>query len=326
MFCKGFTFTNFNSYSTLPNGSKNHFELLKQKIVATMKQSYPGINPSISDWKGQEITDFQEELLKAVNAHISEKWFYNHIKKDNRSLPRIDVLNLLSKYAGYANWDDFVFKNKGVETSPEPPKVKANRYFILVPLLVVITVLAFMGLYMLVSTGRFTFSFYDAVTKETITGSGIEIKILKTGESPDVYFADASGTLSFRTGQRKIKLVVIAPYYKTDTIVRTLRSFDRNERIGLQADDYALMIHYFSEMKTEDWLKRREQLNRIIDDNAMIYQVMGGSTGTGMELFNKVEFIDKLTIPAGSLKNLEILDTKYKGERIVVLKFRVKEF
>jgi len=92
----------------LQNGNKNYFELLKQKIVATMQQSYPGINPSISDWKGQEITDFQEELLIKVNAHISEKWFYNHIKSENRSLPRIDVLNLLSKYAGYANWNDFV--------------------------------------------------------------------------------------------------------------------------------------------------------------------------------------------------------------------------
>jgi len=39
------------------------FGILKQKIVERMLQSYPGINPSISEWKGQEIVDFQEELL-----------------------------------------------------------------------------------------------------------------------------------------------------------------------------------------------------------------------------------------------------------------------
>ena len=105
------------------NVNKYHFELLKQKIVAIMKQSYPGINPNMADWKGQEITDFQEELLQKVNAHISEKWFYNHIKSKNESLPRIDILNLLSKYVGYANWDDFVFQNRDkVASKKSPPK------------------------------------------------------------------------------------------------------------------------------------------------------------------------------------------------------------
>jgi hypothetical protein len=85
------------------------------------------------------------------------------------------------------------------------------------------------------------------------------------------------------------------------------------------------MIHYFSEMKTGDWLKRREQLSRIIDDAAMIYQVMSDKAGAGMDLYNKQEFVDKLTMPAGSLKNIEILETKIKDERIMVLKFRVKK-
>jgi hypothetical protein len=51
------------------------FTLLRKGIVATMKQSYPGMNPEISEWKGQEITDFQEDLLVKVNGRLSEKWF-----------------------------------------------------------------------------------------------------------------------------------------------------------------------------------------------------------------------------------------------------------
>lgn len=84
------------------------FDLLKRKIVETMQQSFPGISSSISEWKGQDIVNFQEELLLKVNAHISEKWFYTHMKADRGKLPRIDVLNLLSKYVGYADWNDFV--------------------------------------------------------------------------------------------------------------------------------------------------------------------------------------------------------------------------
>jgi hypothetical protein len=307
----------------LPIGNKNHFELLKQKIVATMQQSYPGINPAIEDWKGQEITDFQEELLKSVNAHISEKWFYNHIKKKNQTLPRIDVLNLLSKYAGYANWDDFIYKNGGKDFDMVPVKTRGNRYFLIVPAVMMVVVAVLFGLYRIVSMGNFNFTFYDAVTKEVITGSRIELKVLKTNETPVNYFTDSTGHFTLRTSERHLKMVVSAPYYKTDTISRTLKSFDREQKISLHADDYALMVRYFSEMNVDDWQKRRNNLDMIFDDGAMIYQVMGRIKETGMELYNKKEFIDKLTMPTGSLTNLDILETRLKDDKIVLLKFRV---
>ena len=135
-----------------------YFAELKKKIVAKMQESYPGINPDISEWKGQEITDFQEELLKSVNAHISEKWFYTHMKSVSKSMPRIDVLNLLSKYAGYANWDDFVFKNQDLilgsqsEVHASEPVFKprpdsANRFFIIIAAVTVFVVILFFGLF-----------------------------------------------------------------------------------------------------------------------------------------------------------------------------------
>ena len=181
------------------------FELLKQKIVATMKQSYPGIDPNITEWKGQEITDFQEELLIKVNAHISEKWFYNHIKSQNKSLPRIDILNLLSKYVGYANWDDFIFQNRD-KVASRKSITKGNRYFVLVPLLLIGVMVILFFLFKMLSTQQYHFSFYDAHTRETITGSRIEIKILSEDESfsnlptSNKIFADSSGTSPFPSG------------------------------------------------------------------------------------------------------------------------------
>ena len=311
------------------NDNKYHFELLKQNIVTTMKKSYPGINPSISDWKGQEITDFQEELLEKVNARISEKWFYNHIKSDSKSLPRIDVLNFLSTYVGYANWDDFVYKNSDRETRDDEVQIKSvpkgNRMFVVVPLLVVAVMAILLLMFKFLSTREYNFSFYDAYTKEIITGDQIEIKILSDEESSMNYLSDANGVLVLKTDESMLRMVVSAPYYKTDTISRILKKFEQDQKISLQANDYALVIHYFSVMNVDDWKKRRMHLGKIIDDAAIIYQVMNDDNASGMELYNKEDFIDKLSIPTSSLKHIEILDTKFKDDKISVLRFRINE-
>jgi len=289
-----------------------------------MKQTYPGINPSISEWKGQEITDFQEDLLIKVNAHISEKWFYNHIKSKSKSLPRIDVLNLLSKYAGYSNWDDFVHKNN-TQLFHGKPLSKANRVFIVVPLLVILVMAILFLLFKIFSTREYKFTFFDAYTRETIIGNQVEIKVLSEDESPTDYFSDTSGSFVLKTDENILKIVVSAPYYKTDTITRILKKFDTNQKIGLQANDYALIIHYFSVKDVDDWQKRRNCLENIFDDAAIIYQVLNDSNAPGMEMYNKEEFINMLTIPTGSLKHIEILDTKFKDDKIMLLRFRINK-
>lgn len=300
------------------------FELLKQKIVETMQRSYPGINPSIEEWKGQEITDFQEDLLAKVNTSLSEKWFYTHFKSSHSKLPRVDVLNLLSRYAGYANWDDFIFRNKEhmpVAFSP----ARSNRFFLFVPVLVLLVMAIFYGIFKLMGTREYRICFFDSVTREPITGQPIEVKLLEDDQSPESHFCDDNGCLELKTNRRFIRIVVSSPYYQPDTIGRILEKWDREQLIGLRADDYALVLHYFSQTKMEDWAKRRAMLDSMIDERAMIYQVHPGPGNPGMELFNKWEFIDRLTVPAGSLGRIEVLDTKYSGEKLMVLRFMVKE-
>lgn len=288
-----------------------------------MQQSYPGLSSDISDWKGQDIVNFQEELLLKVNAHISEKWFYTHMKSGNAALPRIDVLNLLSKYAGYADWSDFVYRNGGQK--PKPVINTGNRYFILIPLLVIAILGIFYLVNKLISNRNYTFCFYDATTREQITDTDIEVKIILGDESPMTYLCSPDGCFTLKTDRSFIKMVVNSPYYREDTIKRILKKFNPQETIGLQANDYALMLRYFSEMNTQDWQKRRVKLDEMFDEDAMIYQVMNDKSGTGMELYSKWEFIDKLTMPSRTLKNIEILHTKYIGDRITVLRFRISD-
>ena len=85
-----------------------HFEQLKNEVQAKYLENHTPSHDDISKWKGIDIIYFQEDLRKAVKGNISEKSFYTYFKSGtNVKLPRIDMLNLLSIYAGYTSWYDF---------------------------------------------------------------------------------------------------------------------------------------------------------------------------------------------------------------------------
>jgi len=168
-------------------------------------------------------------------------------------------------------------------------------------------------------TQEYTFCFYDNDTKEPIVNSIIEIGVLSDNESPVNYLCNKDGCFTIKTNKRILKFVVETPCYHPDTIVRTLNKFNRTENVKLKIDDYAIMIQYFSNSNVNDWLKRRENLNDMFSDSAKIFQVLEGTVG--MEMYNKWEFINKLTLPANSLRDIEILDTKYGDEKITHLRF-----
>lgn len=298
-----------------------YLKMLKKKIALTMKQFYPGISSNIREWKGQDIIDFQEELLKKVNEHISEKWFYTHMKSENEKLPRIDILNFLSRYTGYKNWNDFKYKNKkNISFSPDRYELKkASPYLKIFGLLffVVVSILLINTL----SNNKYQFYFADAYTKKKIVNGLMEIIILNTNESPIQKKCDQKGFFTLKTKKQKVRFIIKAPYYKTDTITRILDKHENTEKIYLYPNDFALMIHYFSVANVENWEKRRAQLEEMIADNAYIFQVFGKDL-VGMELYNKQEFINKLTMPVNSLKNIDIIETIYTKNKISLLRFR----
>jgi hypothetical protein len=298
-----------------------YFSLLKNEIVEVLKKSYPSIPSAIENWKGQDIVYFQDDLLAKVKGSISEKWFYTHVKLPGDKLPRIDMLNLLSRYAGYTDWNDFKEKKKTEtpEKIEEKPVPKSNKKKLGLIAIAIICVLAII-LYFILRPKTYTFCFFDANQQTLLTNENIEIIILNEGESP-IYRRCEKGCFSVKSTNPKIRFVVKTPYYKVDTITRILNSVDGNEIVRLRPNDYAMMIHYFSKSKLDDWQKRRKQLNAMFTDNAQIYQ-MYDDKEIGMELYNKAEFINKLTMPLRSLQNIEVIETVYSDNRISVLKFR----
>ena len=182
----------------------------------------------------------------------------------------------------------------------------------------------FFLLFKLFSTKDYTFRFYDADTREPIINNIIEVNLIREGESPVSYLCRQDGSFVLRTDLTKVRFIVKTPYYQTDTIIRVLDKFNRTETIKLRPNNYALMIHYFSRLNVKDWQKRRNQLDQMFSDSALIYEVFDRGI-TGMELYNKWEFINKMTMPSKSLKDIEILDTKFEGNKISLIRFRQKE-
>lgn len=85
-----------------------HFEQLKKDVQAQYLKEYTPSHDDISKWKGIDIIYFQEDLRKKAKGNISEKSFYTYFKTSPvTKLPRIDMLNLLSIYAGYDSWYEF---------------------------------------------------------------------------------------------------------------------------------------------------------------------------------------------------------------------------
>ncbi|MGV8915602.1 MAG: hypothetical protein ACOH1X_09170 [Kaistella sp.] len=85
-----------------------HFEKLKSEVQTQYLENHTPSFDDISKWKGIDIIYFQEDLRKIAKGNISEKSFYTYFKNSPvTKLPRIDMLNILSIYAGYVSWYDF---------------------------------------------------------------------------------------------------------------------------------------------------------------------------------------------------------------------------
>lgn len=89
-----------------------HFEQLKNEVQTQYLENHTPSFDEISKWKGIDIIYFQEDLRKIAKGNISEKSFYTYFKNAPvAKLPRIDMLNILSIYAGYISWYDFKKKH-----------------------------------------------------------------------------------------------------------------------------------------------------------------------------------------------------------------------
>ena len=375
-----------------------HFEQLKNEVQTQYLDNHTPSFDDISKWKGIDIIYFQEDLRKIAKGNISEKSFYTYFKNSPvTKLPRIDMLNILSIYAGYISWYDFkknhlfadeilkdlenedenleaelekavenaenidqeptkeekavVLLQKSAESTVEnsdlqisatdnqPINKKSDTFttydtseqkstfslvkkYIWLGISGILAILVgLLGFKDELFSKKFYYSFIDADRNSRINAE-LQVQILKENESPILYSAKPNEAFVYTTKSKDLIMVVSSPYYRTDTIRRNLESAPEAETIELKPNDYAIMLFYYSK-SIKDLKRKRESLNYLISDNALIYQVYDNET-YGVETMDKQRYINLVTLPSTSLENLEVIDTKNdNSNKIIMIKFKI---
>ncbi|PWW29992.1 hypothetical protein DEU40_102241 [Chryseobacterium sp. AG844] len=378
-----------------------HFEQLKKDVQGQYLKEYTPSQDDISKWKGIDIIYFQEDLRKKAKGNISEKSFYTYFKTSPvTKLPRIDMLNLLSIYAGYDSWYEFKKQHlfagellqenenfdeedideieKTVSSAPELPKTefqpkkvettppqntdlqksntenqsvnqnktitheteissvpakknffKKNAWALVTSVLITITGL--LGFKDVLFSKTYKYCFIDKDRGVSVINT-LEIMVVKENESPLMYKIKPGECFYYSTKDKNLKMRISAPFYEPLEVNRNLENAPEEEKIELKPDDYKMAVYYFSikdikggnpDEQVALIKQKRNQLENLISNNAVIYQVYDNDT-YGIESLNKQKYITLVTTPTTSLKNLNVIEMKKdtKG-KIVSIKFKI---
>lgn len=372
-----------------------HFEQLKKDVQAQYLKEYTPSYDDISKWKGIDIIYFQEDLRKKAKGNISEKSFYTYFKNSPvTKLPRIDMLNLLSIYAGYDSWYEFkkqhlfagellqddeglseenlqelektvsaspavteneILSQKKGETTPENTDlqksinenqavsqkndltattqseeqktrksfIRKNVWAIVTSVLVVLTGL--LGFKDALFSKTYKYCFTDADRGVGVVNT-LEIKVIKENESPILYKIKPGDCFYYSTKDKNLKMQISSPFYEYLEVNRSLENAPDEEIIELKPDDYKMAAYYFSIKDAngdpEELKKKRSQLESLISNNAVIYQIYDNNI-YGIERLDKQKYITLVTTPTTSLKNLSVIEMKKDNGKIISIKFKI---
>ena len=204
-----------------------------------------------------------------------------------------------------------------------------KQYFWLISSVVLMTMVLILVFWQRIFATDYKFTFIDA-DRNTKIKDIIEIRVLKENETPIRYIINSGkdiddddvGVFRFPTQSKTLAMEVNSPFYRKDTIYRNLDPARTNETIELEPDVYAQALYYYS---TNDISKKREELDKIISNNAFIYQVFDNET-YGVETLDKQKYIGLVTTPTTSLKNFKMIETKVSPEtkKIILIKFKIQ--
>lgn len=289
-----------------------YFNHLKASVVKTFLEANT-TSHDVKQWTGDDIVLFQEDLFSKVKARVSEKWFYTYFKNETKKLPRVDMLNLLCQYIGFNNWSEF----KAASTKKSNQKSKSILFYVLSILLIA----SIITIWDMSKPNTYNFCFVDDINGLPIKNITLDVKILNEKETPIYLKSDINGCITYKTKEDYVKFIVQSPYHKTDTIIKSINNMN-NGSVKLKTDNYALMLDYYSNKKLVNWKEHRKNLERVFSNNALIYQVFPNNIG--IELYTKEEFINKLTTPTKSLKQMKIISKSYTDGKIAILKFIIE--
>jgi len=169
---------------------------------------------------------------------------------------------------------------------------------------------------------KYTYAFTDADRNSSIKGE-LDVKIIRENESPILFKVKPNSPFVYETKSKSLKMIISSPFYKSEEITRDLTNAPETENIELKPNEYAVQLYYYSK-SIKDFKKKTQQLNRLISDNALIYQVVDSDI-YGIETMDKQKYISLVTLPTTSLENLEVIDSQMKNGKIVMIKFKITD-
>lgn len=277
-----------------------HFLKLKKLILESYQKSYPYFQ---GDWKSFSSKDIRQ-LIDSVEIQlketVSEKWIYTHLKPEsNQKLPRKDMLDIFSRFVGFSNWEEFVYKNQ-IENKVESNKKENSRrkfsknHF----LLVLIPFLAF-GVYLLPKKEPKpkVFEIKNELTKDLISSEEIQVYTINNEEKIPVETEDSRIEIQ----ENDEKIVIESPYFET----KVVNPSKTEDQILLKPEDYAMVLKNFIQSDLKNWENRKEKLDKILSDELEVIVMLKNNLGA--EYLNKEEFAGKLIIPTSETKRMKVL-------------------
>ena len=144
-----------------------------------------------------------------------------------------------------------------------------------------------------------------------------DIDVLRNGNNEDVYSTtklDSAQAIASITQQKLQELYDISALYSSG-----------NKNTAIDSLNYEQIQGYFVKKDSANVMGLLKELDKIISNNALIYQVFDNET-YGVETLDKQKYIGLVTTPTTSLKNFKMIETKVSPEtkKIILIKFKIQ--
>lgn len=324
----------YTYFKTVPSSKLPRIDMLNLLAIYSGYQSWYDFkknhlfaNEIISDHeKPSEILIADEEKLEISTEKPTESAF----STPEKAIPAIEKTTTAEIQPALEETKPSVTTTTSSQRILKNPLISLiKQYFWLISSVVLMTMVLILVFWQRIFATDYKFTFIDA-DRNTKIKDIIEIRVLKENETPIRYIInsgkdiedDELGVFRFPTQSKSLAMEVNSPFYRKDTIYRNLDPARTNETIELEPDVYAQALYYYS---TNDISKKREELDKIISKNALIYQVFDNET-YGVETLDKQKYIGLVTTPTTSLKNFKMIETKVSPEtkKIILIKFKIQ--
>ena len=323
----------YTYFKTIPTTKLPRIDMLNLLAIYAGYQSW-------YDFKKKHL--FADEIISENEENSEKEIFDSREKEINReAIPENETSEenkniftdkIVEKHILQKN----IFDNQEIESKKaiknQPKNIWISllkQYFWLLSSGVLLAMVLVLIFWQRIFATEYKFTFIDA-DRNTKIKDIIEIRVLKDKETPIRYMVnsgkeivdDEIGVFRYPTQSKTLVMEVNSPFYKKDTIYRNLDPARTNETIELEPDVYTQALYYYS---TNDITKKREELDKIISNNALIYQVYDNES-YGLETLDKQKYIGLVTTPTTSLKNFKMIETKVNPstKKMVLIKFKIQ--